>query len=82
MSETKALTKEQVDKIKEDFLFFDNDKNGRIDAGEFFDLLKVLSPKVKESQAQEGFSIIDTNSDGVIDFDEFLAWWQNCWWEY
>lgn len=82
MSEAKSLTQEQVDKIKEDFMFFDNDKNGRIDEEEFFELLKVLSPKVKEHQAAEGFKLIDENDDGVIDFNEFLTWWQNSWWEY
>lgn len=82
MSETKTLTTEQVGKIKEDFQFFDNDNNGRIDEEEFFELLKVLSPKVKPHQAQEGFKLIDENGDGVVDFDEFLSWWQNCWWEY
>lgn len=82
MSDAKELTDEQVQKIKEDFLFFDRDSNGRIDLEEFFELLKVLSPKVKHSQAEEGFSLIDENNDGVIDFDEFLVWWSNSWWEY
>lgn len=82
MSAVKPLTESQLDTIKEEFVFFDKDNNGRIDQGEFFELLKVLSPKVKESQALEGFSLIDTNADDAIDFDEFLVWWQNCWWEY
>jgi len=82
MSAVKPLTDSQLATIKEEFVFFDKDQNGRIDETEFFELLKVLSPKVKETQALEGFSLIDTNADGVIDFDEFLVWWQNCWWEY
>lgn len=82
MSEAKALTEQQIEKIREDFLFFDKDNNGCIDEQEFFELLKVLSPKVKEHQAREGFAIIDENNDGTVDFDEFLSWWQNSWWEY
>lgn len=82
MSAVKPLTEAQIAEIKQEFVFFDKDQNGRIDQDEFFELLKVLSPKVKESQANEGFTLIDTNANGAIDFDEFLVWWQNCWWEY
>ncbi len=82
MSEAKVLSSEQLEKIREDFAFFDRDQNGRIDEDEFFELLKVLSPKMKAHQAKEGFSLIDKNGDGAVDFDEFLEWWQNSWWEY
>jgi Ca2+-binding EF-hand superfamily protein len=34
------------------------------------------------SHVQEGFGLIDKNNDGSIDFDEFLEWWQQSWWEY
>ena len=34
------------------------------------------------SHVEEGFKIIDDNDDGYIDFEEFLAWWQEGWWEY
>lgn len=82
MSDVKILTPEQVQKVKEDFMFFDRDSNGRIDVDEFFELLQVLSPNAKQSQAEEGFALIDQNHDGAVDFDEFLAWWNNSWWEY
>jgi calmodulin len=42
----------------------------------------VLSPKTKASHVQEGFGLIDKNNDGSIDFEEFLEWWQQSWWEY
>lgn len=82
MSDVKNLDQAKIDEIRKEFDFFDSDHNGQIDQGEFWELLKILSPNAKESQAAEGFSLIDENSDGVIDFDEFLAWWQNSWWEY
>ena len=53
-----------------------------IDLPEFIELLTVLSPKTKMSHVEEGFKIIDDNDDGYIDFEEFLAWWQEGWWEY
>ena len=82
MSEVKDLDQEQIKQIREEFDFFDRDNNGEIDVDEFFELIKVLSPKAKQSSATEGFALIDTNGDGSIDFDEFLVWWQNSWWEY
>ena len=82
MAETKTLSLELIEQVRENFVFFDRDQNGKIDLDEFFELLKVLSPKMKLHQAQEGFSIIDKNNDGVVDFGEFLDWWQNSWWEY
>lgn len=82
MSESNTISSEKIAEIKNEFDFFDADKNGQIDVGEFWELLKILSPKATEAQANEGFSIIDENGDGTIDFDEFLAWWQNNWWEY
>lgn len=82
MADTRDLTEKQIAEIKEEFDFFDGDKNGQIDQDEFFELLKALSPKTKKEQAAEGFDLIDENHDNFIDFDEFLAWWKNGWWEY
>ncbi|NNF67459.1 MAG: EF-hand domain-containing protein, partial [Gammaproteobacteria bacterium] len=33
-------------------------------------------------QAAEGFSIIDTDSDGHIGLPEFIEWWKTTWWEF
>lgn len=82
MSDTKDLDQQRIAQIREEFDYFDKDKNGDIDQGEFWELLKILSPKASEEQAAEGFSLIDENSDGAINFEEFLAWWQSNWWEY
>lgn len=82
MSDTKDLDQQRIAQIREEFDYFDKDKNGDIDQGEFWELLKILSPKASEEQAAEGFGLIDENSDGVINFEEFLAWWQSNWWEY
>ena len=76
------LTPEKVEAIQKDFSFFDRDGNGQIALQEFIELLTVISPKTKVSHVEEGFKLIDENHDGYIDFEEFLAWWQECWWEY
>lgn len=76
------LSTDKIAQIKDDFGFFDRDGNGQIDLAEFIELLTVLSPKTKVKSVEEGFKLIDKNEDGFIDFDEFLAWWQEGWWEY
>jgi len=82
MSQDKKLTAEEIAEIRKDFDFFDRDLNGQIDLREFIELLTILSPKTKAGNVQEGFSLIDGNNDGYIDFDEFLEWWKDGWWEY
>ena len=77
----KAWAKRQDD-IKSNFEYFDNDSNGLIDFKEFQSLLQTLSPEATTQQAAEGFSMIDTNSDGSIDLGEFTVWWKTTWWEY
>ena len=73
---------QKLEEIKKEFDFFDEDNNGLIDFKEFRRLLTTLSPPTSVDQAAEGFSIVDTNSDGHIDVDEFVTWWKSNWWEY
>jgi len=82
MTSNRKVSAEQLAEINENFAFFDRDSNNEIDLGEFTKLLRVLSPKATLEQAEKGFAIIDDNNDGHIDFDEFMRWWETCWWEY
>ena len=81
-SNTENLSPEKIAEIRKEFEYFDADKNGQIDLTEYIEMLTILSPKTKASHVEEGFNMIDGNSDGYIDFEEFLSWWQECWWEY
>lgn len=54
----------------------DDDKNGRIDFGEFCQLLDDLGADMSREELEVGFSDIDTNGSGEIDFDEFSDWWR------
>ncbi len=38
--------------------------------------------KFRLDNLKEVFKLIDEINDGFIDFEEFLEWWQECWWEY
>jgi Ca2+-binding EF-hand superfamily protein len=77
----KALD-EKLEEIRGNFDFFDRDNNGLIDFDEFRAVLKTVNPEATISQAAEGFSMTDTNSDGYVDLDEFITWWRATWWEY
>ena len=82
MTETRPVSETQLAEIKENFDFFDRDSNNQIDQGEFTKLLRVISPTATLQQSLDGFKMIDENKDGHIDFNEFMAWWESCWWEY
>ncbi len=82
MTQIREIPLQQLKEIKENFSFFDRDKNNQIDINEFTQLLQIISPEATKAQAESGFSIVDENNDGSIDLEEFIGWWQTCWWEY
>ena len=67
--------------IRRHFEFFDDDKNGYIDFAEYRDMLKLMGQKVSTEEAAESFSTIDTDCDGQVSFEEFVAWWQSLWYD-
>ena len=66
---------DRVEEIEELFEQNDTDGNGDIDFGEFKVLVAELDPLMSQASLEVGFRDIDTNKDGRINFDEFLAWW-------
>jgi calmodulin len=66
---------DRVEEIEELFELNDTDGNGDIDFGEFTALLAELDPGMSRVSLEAGFRDIDSNHDGRINFDEFLAWW-------
>jgi len=69
------LTQEQIEELREDFEFNDNDNDGRIQFAEFAELMALLEADMDERDCRLGFREIDTDGDGAIEFDEFVAWW-------
>ena len=68
-------TNDQLDEMRETFDYNDRDGDGRIQLDEFIEMLDELESDMSEREAKVGFRDIDTNDDGLIDFEEFIAWW-------
>jgi calmodulin len=66
---------EQLDELREAFEYNDRDSDGRIQLDEFVEMLDELEAEMSDHDARVGFGDIDTNDDGLIDFEEFVAWW-------
>jgi calmodulin/calcium-binding protein CML/plastin-2 len=66
---------EELDELREAFDYNDRDADGRIQVDEFSAMLDELEAGMTERDIEIGFKDIDTNDDGLIDFQEFVAWW-------
>ena len=66
---------EELDELRESFDYNDRDGDGRIEMSEFTAMLDELESEMSAREMEIGFKDIDTNDDGLIDFDEFVAWW-------
>ena len=57
--------------------FDSNDLNhdGRLTLGEFIHFLGSTDEEMTAEEYQTAFDEIDTNRDGLIDFAQFLTWW-------
>lgn len=68
---------ERLEEMRESFDHFDRDENGKIDRFEFQELCKAIGGGVSDEEVDIGFQAIDSNGDGLIDFNEFVRWWSN-----
>jgi calmodulin/calcium-binding protein CML/plastin-2 len=69
------LTEDQLEELQETFEYNDLDADAMIEADEFIQMLQSLEAEITASEAHIGFQEIDTNDDGLIDFQEFVDWW-------
>ncbi|KAK7309360.1 hypothetical protein RJT34_06018 [Clitoria ternatea] len=69
-----TLNEEELSDLKDQFDAIDVDKNGSISLEEMRQALaKDLPWKLKESRVLEILQAIDSNTDGLVDFTEFVA---------
>ena len=69
------LDQEALDEVREIFEHFDKDGNGTIESDEFRNLLNALGAGMEDEEIAIGLDALDTNRNGRIDYDEFVAWW-------
>ena len=62
-------------RLREDFDFNDVNHDGRLTLGEFIRLMHNTDAEMTPEDLQIAFDEIDTNSDGLIEFAQFLTWW-------
>lgn len=56
---------------------FDLDKDGRINRGEFRNLLLHVDADADQHDTDLAYTVIDQDGNGTVSFDEFSDWWQN-----
>jgi Ca2+-binding EF-hand superfamily protein len=66
---------EQRGRLREDFEFNDLNRDGRLTLGEFIRFMGQVDEDITTDECQIGFDEIDSDRDGGIDFNEFVAWW-------
>lgn len=66
---------EALVELRETFDYNDLDGDGRIELAEFMRMLENLGAEATSEEARIGFRDVDSNGDGLIDFDEFVDWW-------
>ena len=68
-----AIPEDKIAEYKEAFDMFDKDGSGTISVTEIVKIMKNFGYPIKKSEAQKMVQDIDENSDGEIDFEEFVT---------
>jgi Ca2+-binding EF-hand superfamily protein len=63
--------------LRETFGHYDNNRDGNISLVEFSRLLQALGAGMSDEEVRIGFEALDTDGNHVIDFDEFVRWWND-----
>ena len=67
------LSEQQISEFKEAFSLFDKDSDGKITTKELGTVMRSLGQNPSESELADMVNEVDLNSDGHIDFPEFLT---------
>ncbi|KAG5720450.1 hypothetical protein E4T56_gene7114 [Termitomyces sp. T112] len=73
MAERMQLTPDQIAEFREIFALFDKDDDGTITQEELGIVMRKLGQTPTDNDLRELIREVDTNNNGTIDFDEFLA---------
>ncbi|KAK6464512.1 hypothetical protein DFJ63DRAFT_285164, partial [Scheffersomyces coipomensis] len=70
---SEKLSEQQIAEFKEAFSLFDKDSDGKITTKELGSVMRSLGLNPSESELTDMINEVDVNSDGSIDFPEFLT---------
>ncbi|MEM9256524.1 MAG: EF-hand domain-containing protein [Pseudomonadota bacterium] len=65
------------EELRENFDHFDRNNDGKLSREEFGELMEALGAVQPDSYPSRGFSSIDTDGSGGIEFDEFALWFRD-----
>ena len=71
------MTHISSEELRENFDYFDKDGDGKLSREEFAGLMEALGVAETGQDASRGFSAIDTDGSGLIEFDEFARWFSD-----
>ena len=65
------------EELLENFEHFDKNGDGKLNRAEFGELMAALGATEPGEDPSRGFSSIDTDGSGGIEFDEFARWFRS-----
>lgn len=68
------MTELSTAELRENFDHFDTDNDGKLELGEFKQLMAALDADGAGEDAALGFRAIDSDGSGLVEFDEFATW--------
>lgn len=71
--QAEKLSEQQIAEFKEAFSLFDKDSDGKITTKELGTVMRSLGQNPSESELTDMINEVDVDSDGTIDFPEFLT---------
>jgi Ca2+-binding EF-hand superfamily protein len=65
------------EELKENFEHFDKNGDGKLTRTEFGELMNALGATEPGVDPSRGFSSVDSDGSGGIDFEEFASWFRS-----
>lgn len=66
------FSESEIDAYREAFMFFDRDKDEKIDAAELANVMRTLGMNPTPAELEDMVREVDIDGNGTIEFDEFL----------